>query len=964
MRTIRYVALGIVTLAAHGSTTQAMEASSATNITTRYIAAIQASDHDTIIDLTYSYQREIAMIKESNPRAVWDRLIEEYYDNKRKSLDLSPSYWTDYAGALLSNLGDPTRRIRSLSGFLPQSCTWLVTETRSRQRRATPFSEAFTATIVYVQVKYPTLAHSPRLENQFLSQTILEFSIDEPTRLVRMVGRVAAADSYWSSPYSTANTEFLVEMYKKELSSPSASLTVLSQLIALGWDVAAPVVKDLLTTRPEWADELAGTLDTHNDPEAPRIILDLVNAQLIGQDITGLCTSRTHGLIRSLSNCAPQKDPAVTSFLKEALSRLALPPSGYESSIRTDCISAYLEALSAVDDPHWSSFQLWPVGTIRVPCKRLGSFMNTEFERIVQDLCLNHERSAFLDQSAENIQTLNTFLHKLSPCEEIPGTTCSNILTLEKIEILAHDTVRLSGQVMAREPLRDDPFHYAPRVQYSLRLNATGTAAFPWAVTALNPTSGDTTQGVEGCPKAVDRKYSIIHKGVQYRVMTAPSGTGQPTHIFVGPGKTLIRDPSILQSLAPAAWTYENIVTSQEVRSAPTRLTGILETSLNLQRYEDVQDILVRTLVEGLAAVSTGGGTLSTAPTRLTWAMVRRHFANPRALLTRLGQVGMKNCVQKYIDLIAIMPSDAGTTISTADVTPLRQLFEQARTEELMYASLLSDLMPEDGQALIDQALASVATQLLPTLPLGDTALTLGELVDVMDSFLDFCKSADALQGFRRDYSLGIKLAAAERATLENWVAKAIAACPGALTDSPALGLDSVSDDYFPMEDGLEWVYSVGSNLQSAESQRGTYLTRVEGLEKIGDHHYYRIVSYVGSETETEYYRKASDGVYAISGEDSRKQEFLEVPFPLRLGMSWWMKGLNKDMLCELSRAAPTELDRGEYEDVIKMKCIGTLQERKVKFVSYLAPRIGAVRQFITREHDIVDVAMEEHRSK
>lgn len=164
----------------------------------RYIRAIQNQDFKTVVDLSAASQAAVTAIKARNPKVLWDKLVGEYYQQESATLsatiserEAEPTFsWAAYAEALLpSNSGAPTQIIRALRGFLPGSSKWAVSETRPL-----PGGET-----VYVTVTYPAIGDAPILGSQLLKQTILQFSIDSPNRLVAAVQKVPQADVYWPS---------------------------------------------------------------------------------------------------------------------------------------------------------------------------------------------------------------------------------------------------------------------------------------------------------------------------------------------------------------------------------------------------------------------------------------------------------------------------------------------------------------------------------------------------------------------------------------------------------------------------------------------------------------------------------------------------------------------------------------------------------------------------------------------
>jgi hypothetical protein len=149
-------------------------------VVTRYIKAVQNRDYKTIIDLTASYQGEVAVIKASNPQVLWSKLIDEYYQQVTK---------------LLSNR---TGELRSTAALLPESCKWIVIEIRGG--RVGPVFDSHEATIVYVSVNYPLWREAPLIGTKLLKSAIVQFSLDRQAQLVLGVSRVTAGDVFAEEP--------------------------------------------------------------------------------------------------------------------------------------------------------------------------------------------------------------------------------------------------------------------------------------------------------------------------------------------------------------------------------------------------------------------------------------------------------------------------------------------------------------------------------------------------------------------------------------------------------------------------------------------------------------------------------------------------------------------------------------------------------------------------------------------
>src|SRR4029077_14464856 len=109
------------------------------------------------------------------------------------------------------------------------------------------------------------------------------------------------------------------------------------------------------------------------------------------------------------------------------------------------------------------------------------------------------------------------------------------------------------------------------------------------------------------CSQAADAGYSILLAGHLYKVKTfGPAGPSQ-IHLFVDEKGNQTRDSNLLQQLAAAAWTRENVIAAADARNGSIRVNAILETSKAIRLYSAVQDGIARGMVEALEAVATEG---------------------------------------------------------------------------------------------------------------------------------------------------------------------------------------------------------------------------------------------------------------------------------------------------------------------------------------------------------------------
>src|SRR5579883_128097 len=191
---------------------ESAQKSAQSSVVTKYINALQKRDFKTVIDLTASYQADIAQIKAQNPQVLWPRLLSEYYDKKISEFSKQADYWESYGEAMSAMLGDPAQALRATAVLLPIASKWTITESRDTVIR-NPLTGTAAVRITYIQVAYAKPETSPIVEvpsafqvNKRLKKCIVQFETDPKTQLVRSVGRLAAGDEYWPIPPLTRET--------------------------------------------------------------------------------------------------------------------------------------------------------------------------------------------------------------------------------------------------------------------------------------------------------------------------------------------------------------------------------------------------------------------------------------------------------------------------------------------------------------------------------------------------------------------------------------------------------------------------------------------------------------------------------------------------------------------------------------------------------------------------------------
>jgi hypothetical protein len=166
------------------------QVTSARNIVTRYVTAVQQRDYKAIVDLNYSVKSGESVIRVDNPKILWSKLIAEYRAQKIRELS-GENKKLDAAGEY------DVKEITTLFTFFPKDCRWAVVEVR-------PWSDlaGHQFTRVFLGITYAIRETSPASSSgRPLQRAVLEFTVMAPynaTSTVFSYQRVEAGDVLWS----------------------------------------------------------------------------------------------------------------------------------------------------------------------------------------------------------------------------------------------------------------------------------------------------------------------------------------------------------------------------------------------------------------------------------------------------------------------------------------------------------------------------------------------------------------------------------------------------------------------------------------------------------------------------------------------------------------------------------------------------------------------------------------------
>lgn len=284
-----------------------------------------------------------------------------------------------------------------------------------------------------------------------------------------------------------------------------------------------------------------------------------------------------------------------------------------------------------------------------------------------------------------------------------------------------------------------------------------------------------------GCASPSDLGYSILVGSRLYKVKSVASATGGKTYVFFDDKDVLVQEPDLLRRLAVGAWTKENILASADVRNGSQRVSAILETSKSVQRYEAIQDVIARGMVEALAAGVTGGASLSSlskAIPNLTWGVLSAQLQGaPQTLFTLAAQRGLEESKERYKLLESELPPADGTAFVLRDLEKVKDLSTHAQVLELPNAALAVALMPKNWNELLNQALKSIASQVVSGLPKSNEVVTLDGLLKFQGSLAQLSKDYPALKAYSENLSLALRLAEANNRRIEAMAEAAASVC-------------------------------------------------------------------------------------------------------------------------------------------------------------------------------------------
>ena len=151
--------------------------------------------------------------------------------------------------------------------------------------------------------------------------------------------------------------------------------------------------------------------------------------------------------------------------------------------------------------------------------------------------------------------------------------------------------------------------------------------------------------------------------------------------------------------------------------------------------------------------------------------------------------------------------------------------------------------------------------------------------------------------------------------------------------------------EYFPpSRDGSRREYSFEYSDPLMGTEKGRIAYRIDGTERINGNTYFKEVAVVsgvpGVLVQTRYVRRDKDGIHVIDGEDNTKADYLETPFPVKVGSSWTVKKPKGETHYRAEAIESLQLLDRRYDRCLKLSYTG----QNGQGYSYSAPGIGEVK--------------------
>jgi hypothetical protein len=155
--------------------------------------------------------------------------------------------------------------------------------------------------------------------------------------------------------------------------------------------------------------------------------------------------------------------------------------------------------------------------------------------------------------------------------------------------------------------------------------------------------------------------------------------------------------------------------------------------------------------------------------------------------------------------------------------------------------------------------------------------------------------------------------------------------------------------DYFPINKEEE--FSLSFSAPSGATLQGKMVVRNQGEEVINGKTYTKYFAEISAPTTDSqqspiivYSRITPEGVYSVVDEHKDFPEFLDYPFPLKVGTTWTRVKFEGEQKCRVESIEDVQLPDKTYEKCLKISFQQESGENPINGIEYLAKGIGNVK--------------------
>lgn len=155
-------------------------------------------------------------------------------------------------------------------------------------------------------------------------------------------------------------------------------------------------------------------------------------------------------------------------------------------------------------------------------------------------------------------------------------------------------------------------------------------------------------------------------------------------------------------------------------------------------------------------------------------------------------------------------------------------------------------------------------------------------------------------------------------------------------------------NSYFPVKANAKWEYNGRISSPNKSDVKISATLRFEEETLINGKRYLKNNWTLSSPSgefapEGSYYRADKNGIYKLSNHDIEKGEYLEIPLPIPIGISWLvLEPERKPTTVRSERAGTLEVNGRKYKNCIKLTYI--LPDKIRVIETYLASGVGVVK--------------------